>query len=94
MEISDLTHLKGKLIVFCGIDAGGKSTQIEQLIEGLTQAGIQNRYIWVRGDTRSFLAVQNRLFGIFLESDLSHLVETASEELVLLQILPYAESGW
>jgi thymidylate kinase len=41
--------IKGKLIVFSGLDGAGKSTQIQLLMEELKQRGRKPVYLWTRG---------------------------------------------
>ncbi len=40
---------KGKIIVFSGLDGGGKSTQIARLREHLHAQGFKTHYLWTRG---------------------------------------------
>ena len=40
---------RGQIIVFSGLDAAGKSTQIELLLAHLRQKGRQPVYLWTRG---------------------------------------------
>jgi len=39
---------KGHLIVFCGIDGSGKTTQAQLLINELTRKGFPASYVWMR----------------------------------------------
>lgn len=39
---------KGCLIVFCGIDGSGKTTQAELLVDDLKKKGLHASYIWAR----------------------------------------------
>ncbi|MBA7554334.1 Thymidylate kinase [subsurface metagenome] len=41
--------MKGKLIIFSGLDGAGKSTQIEFLIDYLRSRGRSLKFIWTRG---------------------------------------------
>jgi dTMP kinase len=54
--------LKGKLIVFSGLDGAGKSTQIEILVDYLCSRGRSPKFIWTRGGyTSLFNSLKNLL---------------------------------
>jgi dTMP kinase len=54
--------LKGKLIVFSGLDGAGKSTQIEILVDYLRSRGRPPKFIWTRGGyTSLFNGLKNLL---------------------------------
>lgn len=43
---------KGHLVVFCGIDGSGKTTQAELLINALDRQGVQASYVWARWEQK------------------------------------------
>jgi len=54
--------LKGKLIVFSGLDGAGKSTQIKFLVQYLHSRGRLTKFIWTRGGyTSLFNGLKNLL---------------------------------
>lgn len=54
--------MKGKLIVFSGLDGAGKSTQIEILVDYLDSRGWLPKFIWTRGGyTTLFNGLKNLL---------------------------------
>ncbi len=54
--------MKGKLIVFSGLDGAGKSTQIEILVDYLCSKGRLPKFIWTRGGyTSLFNGLKNLL---------------------------------
>lgn len=54
--------MKGKLIVFSGLDGAGKSTQIEILVDYFCSKGRPPKFIWTRGGyTSLFNSLKNLL---------------------------------
>lgn len=54
--------MKGKLIIFSGLDGAGKSTQIEFLVDYLRSRGRSLKFIWTRGGyTTLFNGLKNLL---------------------------------
>lgn len=59
--------MKGRLIVFSGMDGAGKSTQIQSLIKYISLHGFTPKYLWVRGGYTEFFnkgkQLVRRIFG-------------------------------
>ena len=54
--------MRGKLIIFSGLDGAGKSTQIEILMDYLNNRGRLPKFIWTRGGyTTLFISLKNLL---------------------------------
>ena len=58
--------MKGRLIVFSGIDSAGKSTQIESLVASLRKQGRSPIYLWTRGGYTSLFNSLKNLLRKFL----------------------------
>ena len=76
MELDNMDHLRGKLLVIEGMDGSGKSTQVQYLREKLLTIGINPLILREPGAT----CVGERVRSILLDPDLKM---TASTEVLL-----------
>jgi len=62
---------KGLLIVFCGIDGSGKTTQAELLIDDLIEKGLPAQYVWARWEQKLVRALTGK-WKAHIKNDTGH----------------------